>query len=111
MFGQVATGDLVRVRTAPRSGKLVSLTRSHQDVTAAAEPDGLLLTTAEVAEALGEPVSLSRFGVPGGQGAIFRGGSQTLSVTVSASAVAGIGQRAGRRGAGQCPRPVRMPGC
>lgn len=63
----------------------------------------MLLTEAEVAEALGQPVRVYRTGVPGGQGFIYRGTSRTLSVTVTGSRLGEIGQRSGRRGGRAVP--------
>jgi hypothetical protein len=42
-----------------------------------------LLTAAEISEVLGTAVNLQQFGIPSGDGAIYRGGGGTLSVTTA----------------------------
>jgi hypothetical protein len=88
-YFRVVLGDLVRVRAAPRSMKLISL-----QVTSPAQAAGSvsgsrrparapLLTAAETSEVLGTAVNLQQFGIPSGDGAIYRGGGATLSVTTA----------------------------
>lgn len=78
-YYQVALGDLVAVRAAPRSMKLASVR-----VTSPAEAAGgvagsrrlergPLLTAAEISEALGAAVDVRSFGIGSGDGAIYRG--------------------------------------
>ena len=64
---------------------------------AVALPAGLLLSEAEVSEALGQPVRVYRTGMPGWQGFIYRGTSRTLSLTVTEGRLGEISQRSGSR--------------
>ena len=115
--GKLALGDMVTVRAAPRSGKLLSLVpqRDAPDDGGAAPgqppadlmddpeflrvtpgPPGPLLTAEEVTAAVGRPVQATGFqlGILGG---IYGGEELTVSITVARGAWGGLSSGPARR--------------
>ena len=116
-FGKLALGDVVTVRAAPRSGKLLSLVPlpDGADHGAAAPgqpapdlmadepflrvtpgPSNPLLTAEEVTAAVGRPVEVTGFQV-GILGGVYRGEELTVSITVAKGALGGLSSGPARR--------------
>jgi hypothetical protein len=116
-FGKLALGDVVTVRAAPWSGKLLSLVPlpDGADHGAAAPgqptpdlmadepflrvtpgPSNPLLTAEEVTAAVGRPVEVTGFQV-GILGGLYRGEELTVSITVAKGALGGLSSGPARR--------------
>jgi len=114
---QLALGDTVTVRAAPRAGKLLSLMlepggpdrgaaapgQPARDLLADTDfirvtpgPPGPLLTAEEVTAAVGRPVEATGFQI-GMLGGIYRGEDLTVSVTVATGALGGLSSGPARR--------------
>jgi hypothetical protein len=114
---QLALGDTVAVRAAPRAGKLLSLElvpgdpdrgaaapgQPARDLMASGDlfrvppgPPGPLLTAEEVTAAVGHPVEATGFQI-GILGGVYRGEELTVSVTVATGALGGLSSGPARR--------------
>jgi Predicted membrane protein (DUF2207) len=114
---QLALGDRVAVRAAPRAGKLLSLelepgdrdrgaaapARAARDLMADTDfiratpgPPGPLPTAEEVGAAVGRPVQATGFQI-GFTGASYRGEGLTVSITVAKGGWGGLSSGAARR--------------
>jgi hypothetical protein len=120
---QLALGDRVAVRAAPRAGKLLSLelepgdpdrgaaapARAARDLMADTDfiratpgPPGPLPTAEEVGAAVGRPVEVTGFQV-GIIGGVYRGEDLTVSITVAKGVLGGLSSGPARRWGGPVP--------
>jgi hypothetical protein len=121
-FYAASLGDLVSVRAAARSMKLLELTPAGQPaagLTPGSPPGppaaagtglvlgdpggqpwlpaaGRLLTAGEVSAALGQPVSAAGITMPAAGSVVYRGSGTTVSVTVASGALGGLSSRPAR---------------